>query len=169
MPGFFSKLGSTWDQYYSLRSKYAELIPIPNPSYFKPIHEKNNFRKDFTEDCADLIVRPIYCPIWLGVNALLLFLKSFIFLMAALLLTVPALLLAIFAPSSDISSSTCSAFKTCAAHTIVDATMGIIAVCAAVASIVFNPIYLLTRFLSTVVEHLNEVTESCCGLTIARF
>ncbi|HHT0592082.1 TPA: hypothetical protein ACTXXA_000638 [Legionella anisa] len=161
MPGFFSKLGSTWDQYYNLRSKYAELIPIPNPSYFKPIHDL----KDFT----DLIIRPIHSPIWLGVNALLLFLKSLIYLMATLLLTVPALLLAIFAPNSDISYSTCSAFKTCAAHTIVDATMGIIAVCAAVASVVFNPIYLLTRFLSTVVEHLNEVTESCCDLTIARF
>jgi hypothetical protein len=161
MPGFFSKLGSTWDQYSTLRSKYAELIPIPNPSYFKPIH--------YLKDLTDLIVRPIHSPIWLGVNALLLFLKSLIYLIATLLLVVPALLVAIFAPHSDISSNTCSAFKTCAAHTVVDATMGIIATCAAIVSIVFNPIYLLSRLLSTVVEHLNEVTESCCDLTIAQF
>ncbi|AWN75045.1 hypothetical protein LEAN103870_18210 [Legionella anisa] len=162
MPGFFSKLGSTWDQYSNLRSKYAELIPIPNPSYFKPIHEKNNFRKDFTEDCADLIVRPIYCPIWLGVNALLLFLKSFIYLVASLLLVVPACLCAIFSPNSNVSKSTCSAFTTCLAEAVIDATMGIVASCAAVAAIVFNPIYLLTRALSTVVEHIDAVTKSCC-------
>ncbi|HHF7373062.1 hypothetical protein [Legionella bozemanae] len=168
MPSFFSKLGSTWDQYSNLRSRYAELIPIPNPSYFKPIHEKN-FKRDVTEDFTDIIVRPIYCPIWLGVNALLLFLKSFIYLLATLLLVVPACLFAIFAPNSNISSSTCSTFKSCLAEAVVDATMGIIASCAAVAAIVFNPIYLLTRALSTVVEHIDNVTKSCCGLTVARF
>ncbi|WP_454784314.1 hypothetical protein [Legionella sp. WA2024007413] len=161
MSSFFSKIESTWRGYHSLRAKYADLIPIPEPSYFGPIHDISTF--------TDLLVRPIHSPLWLGVNALLLFLKSFIYLAATALLLIPALLLAVFAPRSQISAGACSSFKASAAHTIVDATMGVIATCAALASIVFNPIYLLTRCLSTVVEHLNEVTESCCGLTIARF
>lgn len=161
MAGFFSKVESNWSEYSGLRTKYANLIPIPNPSYFRPIHNLNDF--------TDMLVRPIHNPIWLGVNALLLFLKSFIYLAATALLVIPALLLAIFAPRTAISSNTCSTFKEAAAHTVVDATMGIIATCAALASLVFNPIYLLTRCLSSVVEHLNEITESCCNLTIARF
>ncbi|CAM2956041.1 Uncharacterised protein [Legionella steigerwaltii] len=161
MASFFSKVESHWSAHSSLRDKYSRLIPIPNPSYFRPIHELSEF--------TDLLVRPLHNPIWLGVNALLLFLKAFLYLAATLLLLVPALLLAVFAPGSVASSSTCSSFKSCAAHTVVDATMGIIATCAAVAAIVFNPIYLLTRCLSSVVEHLNNVTEECCGLSIARF
>ncbi|MCW8400126.1 hypothetical protein OQJ26_15180 [Legionella sp. PATHC038] len=158
MAGFFS---SKWNRYSSLRNKYAELIPIPNPSYFKPIHELGEF--------TDLLVRPIHSPIWLGVNAFLLFLKSFIYLAASMLLVIPALLLAIFAPRSEISANTSSAFKSCVAHTVVDAVMGIIATCAAIASLIFNPIYLFTRCLASVVEHLNDVTEGCCDLQIARF
>ncbi len=161
MPGFFSKVESSWSEYSGLRTKYAKLIPIPNPSYFRPIHNLNDF--------TDLLVSPIHNPIWLGVNALLLFLKSFIYLAATALLVIPALLLAIFAPRTAISSNTCSSFKAVAAHTVVDATMGIIASCAALASLVFNPIYLLTKSLSTVVEHLDKVTKECCDLTIARF
>ena len=157
MAGFFSK----WDKYSDLRNKYAELIPIPNPSYFKPIHRIDEF--------TNLLVRPIHSPLWLGVNALLFFLKSFIYLAATMLLVVPALLLAIFAPRENMSANTCSSFKSCVAQTFVDAAMGIIATCAAIASIIFNPIYLLTRCLGTVVEHLNDVTEGCCNLQIARF
>ncbi|MCW8442855.1 hypothetical protein OQJ05_02160 [Fluoribacter gormanii] len=158
---FFSKIKSSWNEYYDLRTRYSNLVPIPQPSYFRPIHNITDF--------TDLLVRPIHSPLWLGVNALLFFLKSFIYLAATALLLIPALLLAVFAPKTPISSNTCSSFQAAAAHTIVDATMGIIATCATLASIVFNPIYLLTRCLSTGVEHLNKVTESCCDLTIARF
>ncbi|KTD71106.1 hypothetical protein Lste_0430 [Legionella steelei] len=161
MASFFSKVESHWNTHSSLRSKYSQLIPIPQPSYFHPIHELSEF--------TDLLVRPLHNPIWLGVNALLLFLKAFLYLAATLLLLVPAVLLAVFAPRSAASSNTCSSFKSCAAHVVVDATMGVIGACAAVAAVVFNPIYLLTRCLSSVVEHLNEVTKECCGLTIARF
>ncbi|STY29996.1 Uncharacterised protein [Legionella wadsworthii] len=161
MSSFFSKVGLYWEQYSDLRRKYADLIPIPNPNYFHPIHRIG----DFTE----LLVRPLYSPLWLGVNAILFFLKSFIYLAATALLLVPALLLAIFAPGSGISSNTCSAFKSAAANTVIDLTMGIIATCAGLASIIFNPINLITRCLASVVEHLNDVTQECCGLTIARF
>lgn len=158
---FFSNVRSSWNRYNALRNKYSEMIPIPQQSYFKPIHALDEF--------TNLLVRPIDSPLWLGVNAALLFLKSLIYLIATLLLVVPTLLLAVFAPSSEISSSVSSAFKQCLANTVVDATMGVIATCAAVVSFVFNPLYLMTRCLSTVVEHLNEVTESCCDLSIARF
>ncbi|WP_454781917.1 hypothetical protein [Legionella sp. WA2022007384] len=157
MSSFFSKIGSTWREYSGLRAKYSNLIPIPNPSYFRPI--------DDIADFTSLLINPIHNPIWLGVNALLLFLKSFIYLAATALLLIPALLLAVCAPKTN----ACSSFQKAAAHTIVDATMGIIATCAAIAAIVFNPIYLLTRCLSTVVDHLNDITESCCNLTIAHF
>lgn len=89
--------------------------------------------------------------------------------MATLLLVVPALLLAVFTPNSEISSSVSSAFKHSLANTVVDATMGIIATCATLASFVLNPLYLITRCLSTVVEHLNEVTAGCCNSSSARF
>ncbi|PWY55125.1 hypothetical protein DGG96_13155 [Legionella qingyii] len=161
MSVFFSEVKSSWNDYSHLRTKYTNLIPIPNPSYFQPIHDITHF--------TNLLVRPIHSPLWLGVNALLLFLKSFIYLAATALLLVPALLLAVFAPKSRLSPNTCSSFQKAAANTVVDATMGIIATCATLASIVFNPIYLLTRCLSTVVKHLSDVTESCCGFPIARF
>ncbi|KTC90631.1 hypothetical protein OQJ18_00705 [Fluoribacter dumoffii] len=157
MPSFFSNIDTYWKKYDSLRNKYSNLIPIPNPTYFQPIRDMMVF--------TNTLVRPIHSPLWLGVNALLFFLKSFIYLAASLLLIVPTLLFAIFSPKSD----ACSAFKSAAAHTVVDATMGIIATCASLASLIFNPIYLLTRCLSTVVDHLNELTESCCNLTIAKF
>ena len=157
MSSFFSNVKYSWNQYTYLREKYLNQVPIPQQSYFKPIHS--------IDKCATLIVRPIYSPLWLGVNTLLFFLKSMLDLITTLLLVVPALLLAIFAPNSQISHSTCSVFKQAAANTVVDATMTLISACATLASIVFNPIYLLTRCVSTVVER----TDSCCDLTIARF
>ncbi|KTD64904.1 hypothetical protein Lsan_0897 [Legionella santicrucis] len=158
---FFSNIRYSWNQYNSLRNKYSQLIPIPQQSYFKPIKTLDEF--------TSLLACPIYSPLWLGINAALFFLKSLIHLIATLLLVIPALLLAVFTPSSEISFSTSSAFKQSLANTVVDATMGIIATCAAVVSLAFNPLYLMSRCLTTAVSHLNEVTESCCDLNIARF
>jgi hypothetical protein len=114
-------------------------------------------------------VRPISCPLWFGVNALMFFLKSILCLAATLLLVVPTLLCAIFAPNSDLSNNTSAAFKQVAAHTLVAATMTVIATCATFASIVFNTICLLTRGVCTAIDRLNDITESTLGLTIARF
>ncbi|KTC83609.1 hypothetical protein [Legionella cincinnatiensis] len=157
---FFSNISYSWNQYKSLRNKYSQLIPIPQQSYFKPINTLDKF--------TSLLACPIYSPLWLGINATLFFLKSLIHLIATLLLVVPALLLAVFTFDSELSSHISSAFKQSLANTVVDATMGIIATCAAVVSLAFNPLYLITRCLTTGVSHLNEITESCCDLNIAR-
>lgn len=158
---FFANIRYSWNQHNSLRNKYSQLIPIPQQAYFKPVKALDEF--------TSLLACPIYSPLWLGINATLLFLKSLIHLIATLLLVVPALLLAVFTPSSEISSSISAAFKQSLANTVVDATMSIIATCAAVVSLAFNPLYLMSRCLTTVVSHLNEVTESCCDFKIAQF
>jgi len=73
-----------------------------------------------------------------------------------LLLVLPALLLAIFAPYSDLADNTTSAFKQAAADTIVSATMTVIATCATFISILLNPVALLARGLSTLAERIND-------------
>lgn len=158
---FFSEVDNTWDQYVFLRRNYSDAIPIPEQSYFKPIHSIDVF--------SSLLVRPISSPLWLGVNAVLFFVKTLLSLAATLLLLIPAVALAIIAPRTELGASTSSAFKQAAAHTVVAAAMTVIAACAALVSLVLNPLFLVTRCLSTAVEKLNDITESTCGLTIARF
>lgn len=158
---FFSNIKSTWGNYSSLRNKYSDSVPIPERSYFLPI--------DSIPDFANLLLRPIYCPLWLGINAIMFALKALICFAATALLLIPTVVFAIFAPKSSASNEMSSVFKQMAAQTVVAATMSVIAACAAVASVLFNAIYLLTRGICTVVDRLNDVTEATLGLTIAKF
>lgn len=160
-PGFFSQVKNTWNEYAPLRQKYSDQVPIPQQSYFKPIHSIDEF--------STLAIRPLSCPLWFFLNAALFCLKALLSLAATLLLLIPAMVLAIFAPNSDLSANTSSAFKQAAANTVVATTMAVIAACATLVSLVLNPLFLLTRCISTAVERLNDVTESAFGLTIAKF
>lgn len=157
---FFSAVNNAWDDYYSLRNKYANGVPVPQGSYFKPITS--------IDTLTELAVRPIEKPLWLGFNTLAFLIKALLNLAISIFLTPCALVLNLVAPNSNLTNETNSAFKLAVADTIVGLGMAALALIATAMALIFNPLYLASRVLSTVVDSINSTTESCCGLTIAR-
>ncbi len=157
---FFSKIGNSWDEFHSLRNKYSDAIPVPQRSYFKPIRSIDDF--------STLLVRPIEKPLWLGINTLSFLLKAILSCFATLILAPCALVLALIAPTSNLSNDTTSTFKQMAANTLVSTGMAVIALFSAAISIFLNPVFVVSRAAASVLDSLNSTTESCCGLTIAR-
>ncbi|MBL7481535.1 hypothetical protein [Legionella bononiensis] len=159
-PSFFSQLNSTWDEYHSLRNKYSDAIPVPQKSYFSRIRSIDEF--------ATLAVRPIEKPLWLGIHTLSFLLKALLSLAVSIILAPCALALVIIAPTSDLSKATSETFKLAATHTFVSTGMTALALISSVLAVVLNPLYLVTRAASTVVDSLNTTTETCCGLSLTR-
>lgn len=157
---FFSSLDYTWNEYSSLRRKYSDGIPIPQKNYFSPISS--------IDDLATEITRLIEKPLWLGVHTLGFLIKAALSITATVILAPCALALAVIAPTSNLSRETSSAFKLCATHSLVSTGMAAIALIATALSLLFNPLHLITRAASSVVDSINSTTESCCDLTIAR-
>jgi hypothetical protein len=157
---FFSNVDEAWYNYSSLRAKYSDAIPFPQRSYFRPIHS--------IDTLSELLVRPIEKPLWFAFNTLGLFIKAFLNLLASVVLTPCAILLNLVAPNSKLTRETNAAFKVAAADAIVGIGMTALTLLYTALALIFNPIYLASRILSTVVDSINSTTESCCGLTIAR-
>lgn len=157
---FFSHVSDDWQYYRPIREKYSDAVPVPQKDYFRPIHSIDSF--------ATLAVRPIEKPLWLGIHTAGFLLKAIIHLLAAIVLSPFALFLAIFVPKSDLKEQTVASFKGTAAGAVVATGMAGIALLSTLMSLIFNPLYLLTRSAATGIDHLNSVTESCCGLTIAK-
>ena len=160
MPGFFSNTNNKWDEYSTLRRRYADAVPIPQGSYFDPIRS--------ISDMATLAVRPIEKPLWLAFNTLGFLIKAIINLAISVVLAPCALLLSLVAPSSDLRHATCNAFKLAAAQTVVSVGMGAIALLSAVAALLFNPLHIVTRVLATGLDCITSATESCCDMESAR-
>ena len=160
MPGFFSAIDNHWGSYQALRRKYADGVTVPQKNYFQPIRS--------IDDMAELAIRPIAKPLWLAVHTLGFLIKAIINLALTLILTPCALILNLLAPNSDLTESTNSTFKLAAAQTVVGVGMAAVALFSAAMALIFNLLHVLTRVASTVIDRINETTESCCGLTIAR-
>ena len=157
---FFSNVGGSWDSYYSLREKYSSSIPIPQRSYFHPIRS--------IDTLSELAVRPIEKPLWFAFNTLGFLIKTILNLAASIVLAPFALILNLVAPNANLTKETNSAFKLAAADTVVGVGMTALTLFYTAMALIFNPIFLATRLLATVVDSINSTTESCCGLTIAR-
>ncbi|HAT9716755.1 TPA: hypothetical protein ACT9A3_000188 [Legionella pneumophila] len=157
---FFSHIEDDWRYYQNIRAKYSDAIPIPQRKYFEPIHSIDSF--------ATLAVRPIEKPLWLGFHTAGFLLKAIIHLVGALVLSPFALIFAVCVPRSELREQTVSSFKSTAAGSIVAAGMACVALLSTLMSLIFNPLYALSRSAATGIDHLNSVTESCCGLTIAK-
>jgi hypothetical protein len=161
MAGFFDNVKNNWSEYRDLRNEYSDAVPIPSRKYFQPIRS--------IKTLSDLIVRPIHCPLWLGINTILFLLKSLLSFVATLLLLLPALVVTIIAPKSPLSANINSAFKAVAAHTVVGIAMTAIAACATLVSLFLNPIYLISRGLGTLWEQLMAITDNCCDTNTLRY
>lgn len=160
MPGFFSTVDSRWKDYSALREKYADAVPIPQASYFKPLRS--------IDEAATCAIRPIEKPLYLALNTVGFCIKAILNLALTIILAPCALVLTIVAPNSDLKRATNSTFALAAASTLVDIAMTAVALFSTVMALIFNPINLVTRAAATVVDGINTATESCCGLTIAR-
>ncbi|KTD39069.1 hypothetical protein Lmor_0181 [Legionella moravica] len=157
---FFSQLNATWDEYSSLRNKYSDAIPIPQKSYFNRIRSIDEF--------ATLAVRPIEKPLWLGIHTLSFLLKAVLSLAVSVILAPCALALVIIAPTSDLSKATSETFKLAATHALVSTGMATLALFSTALALMLNPLYLVTRAASTVVDSLNTTTETSCGFSLTR-
>ncbi len=160
MPGFFSTVSSRWNDYSTLREKYADAVPVPQASYFKPLRS--------IDEVATCVIRPIEKPLYLAFNTLGFLIKGILDLALSIILAPCALVLNIVAPHSDLTRSTNAAFGLAAASTLVDIAMTAVALFSTAMALIFNPLNLITRAAATVVDSINSATESCCGLTIAR-
>lgn len=157
---FFSQVNTTWNEYSSLRNKYTEQVPVPQRAYFNPIRSIDDF--------ATLAVRPIEKPLWFAINTFLFLLKTALSCAISVILAPCALVTAIIMPKTELSAQIGSAFKLAAAHTLVSAGMTILAFLSTAAAMIFNPLFVASRAVATLIDGLNSVTESCCGLTIAK-
>ncbi|CEG55550.1 hypothetical protein [Legionella fallonii] len=160
MPGFFSTVNSRWQDYSALREKYADAVPVPQASYFKPLRS--------IDAAATCVIRPIEKPLYLAFNTLGFLIKAILDLALSIILAPCALVLTVFAPNSDVKRETNAAFGLAAASTLVDLGMTAVALFSTVMALFFNPLNLVTRTAATLVDGINSATESCCGLTIAR-
>ncbi len=160
MSGFFSTVNSRWNAYSALREKYADAVPVPQASYFKPLRS--------IDEVATCAIRPIEKPLYLAFNTLGFLIKAVLNLALSIILAPCALVLNIFAPNSDLTRSTNSTFGLAVASTLVDIAMTAVALFSTAMALIFNPINLVTRAAATVIDSINSATESCCGLTIAR-
>jgi len=157
---FFSHVENDWRNKTWVRDKYSDSIPLLEKSYFKPVRS--------IEDFSNLMIRPIEKPLWLGINTIGFLIKAAVFFVASVLLMPCALLLAIVAPSTELQEQTFGTFKSVAAQTGVSLVMAGIAFLSMLTSLFLNPLYLVTRLGASVLDHLNDTTEACFGLTIAK-
>lgn len=157
---FFSCTKDTWQNYGNLRNKYSDAIPVPQRSYFNPLRS--------IDHVATSAVRLVEKPIWLALHTIGFLLKGIISLALSIVLAPPALLLTLIAPHSELGYQTNSLFKLAAAQTLVSTGMAGIALISTVLALLLNPVSLMCRAASTVVDSVNSLTESCCGLTIAK-
>ncbi len=149
---FFQKIDNEWERTSSLRSSYDHGIPLPNSKYFEPIHS--------IDECAQLLVRPIEKPLWLGLNAIGYLLKAILTAVAALVVTPIAIIANIIAPRSNFTHSINSAFCSAAANAITSVGMCLLAAVSTLASLIFNPLYLVSRCVGTVFDRIHDMTDS---------
>ena len=155
--GFFSNINNSWDEYSPLRKKYADAIPLPQNSYFKPIRS--------IDEMATLATRPFEKPLWLGFHTLGFIIKALLNLAISIVLAPCALALTLVAPNSELCATTSSSFKLAASETVVASGMAALAFCSTVLALIFNPLHVITRVASTVIDSVSSSLDDCCGLT----